>query len=551
MFVDLNTIRHLWPEAILVLCAAWIYLGGAFRPARGWWTGFALVSYLLALVVLMATEVTAGRGWPASGVASGPIVVDALGSVFRGFALFVGSLFAILAYRGSRHELHSEYQGTLMLLTAGLMVVARANNLVLMFVGLELISIPTYILLFLGRRERSTAEATLKYFYLSILSSALLLYGFSFLYGLTGTTTLRAIGGAGADAPATLAQLGIDVETLKYLALVLIVAGLGFRLAAVPFHFYAPDVYQGVTNVNAGLLAVVPKIAGVLAVVRILLAGFPAAASLAWELLLVLAVLTMTLGNVCALWQQNIRRLLAYSSIAHAGYLLIGLAVAFANQDQAAGVDGGLASALVYVFVYSLAALGSFAALAYLSGERQELNSVDELAGLAWNRPVAAAALVVCMFSLAGLPPLAGFWGKLVLFFGAVQTATASTTLHVSAWFLVLVTAGAINAAIGAAYYLRVIATMFFRTAIAPPAAEGGWSSASVMLTCTILLVALGLWPGPMLDLARDAERAFQTPIVELVDRAATTQTALATPPEGSRGPNEQGQYTVANGGFR
>ena len=408
-----------------------------------------------------------------------------------------------------------------MLLTAGVMVVARANDLVLMFVGLELISVPTYVLLFLGRRDRNTAEATLKYFYLSILSSALLLYGFSFLYGLTGTTTLQAVGGEPTEARAALAQLGIGVETLTYLALVLIVAGLGFRLAAVPFHFYAPDVYQGATNINAGLLAVVPKLAGMLAFVRLLLAGFPESSSLAWELLLVLAVLTMTLGNVCALWQQNIRRLLAYSSIAHAGYLLIGLTVAFANVDPAAGVAGGVASALVYVFVYSLAALGSFAALAHLSGERQELNSVDELAGLARSRPVVAVALAVCMFSLAGLPPLAGFWGKLILFFGAVQTATASTNMHTSAWFIVLATVGAINAAIGAAYYLRVIATMFFRPAIRPPSAEGGWSAAAVMLTCTVLLLALGLAPGPMLDVARDSELSFRAPIMELAQPAA------------------------------
>ncbi len=307
--------------------------------------GFALAAYLLSGVVIVWSEGAIVSQLAVSGLATGPIVVDYLGFVFRWLALFVGAMFTVLTLRDAERETASERLGTLMLFVVGLMLVARANDLVFLFVSLELISIPTYVLLYLGRRDRATSEATLKYFYLSILSSALLLYGMSFLYGITGTTALRELPdlaqASHLAAASALDRLGIETGTLIYLALVLIAAGLGFKMAAVPFHFYAPDVYQGATNANAGLLAIAPKIAGVLAFVRLLVLSFPEAATSAWQLSLILAIMTMTLGNVCALWQQNVRRLLAYSSIAHAGYLLIGLSVALAASESTLGQRGG------------------------------------------------------------------------------------------------------------------------------------------------------------------------------------------------------------------
>ncbi len=517
MFVDSETIRFLWPELILVLCAAWIYLGGTFRGSRRWWVAFALAAYLLALGVILGLEGPATTSGDRGGLASGPILVDQLGMICRCFAILVGILLTLLMSKSTRHDLGSEYQGTLMLLVVGLMLVARANDLVLLFVSLELISVPTYVLLFLGRRDRGTSEATLKYFLLSILSSAMLLYGMSFLYGLTGTTSLRGIQAAVSTQPSvaalSFASLGISPDALIYLSLVFLVAGLGFRLAAVPFHFYAPDVFQGVTHANAALLSVVPKVAGLLAFTRLVILGFPQAASQAWEILLVLSILTMTLGNVCALWQQNLRRLLAYSSIAHAGYILIGITVALADSQRAGDSQGGVAAALVYVVVYAVAALGSFAVLAYLGSEQNEVHGVDELAGLARTRPFAATALSICMFSLAGLPPLAGFWGKLVLFLGAVQTSSGGLTVQVMQWFMILAIAGAINAAIGAAYYLRVIATMFFRAPAKTLDAEGGDGAAVVMLVCASLVVAIGLFPGIALNLARKAEASLRAPV--------------------------------------
>jgi len=529
VFVDLNTVRDLWPELLLVLLASWIYVGGTIQASRAWWTGFSLAAYAVAAYVILWKE---GPYWGdpgAEAVVSGPICIDFLGYVCRLLALLMGILFTLAAARTPRRELTSEFLGTLMLLIVGVMLVARANNLVLLFVSLELISIPTYILLFLGRSDGETSEATAKYFFLSILSSGLLLYGMSFLYGIAGTTMMIGTGDLAGICDAGLGMLGGEAEfrqTLAALAMVLLMAGLGFKIAAVPFHFYAPDVYQGTTNVNAGLLAVIPKIAGILALIRLIALAFPLAATFAWQLSLVLAILTMSIGNVCALWQQNVRRLLAYSSVAHAGYMLIGLAVATAAAEAGAA-SGGIAAMLFYVFVYALASLGTFAALSYLGGEQREVNRVDELAGLGRTRPLCAAAITVCMFSLAGIPPLAGFWGKLTLFLGAVETATASATAtlpRLSTWFVILAVVGALNAAIAAAYYLRVVAVMYFSTARTPLLARGGWGAGFAMGTCTLLVLAVGVCPKAPLDAARSSEISARSMVPDAVGNMDLTQ---------------------------
>ena len=236
---------------------------------------------------------------------NGPLIIDYLGQVSRYGCLLVGLLLTLVASRAGIERLATEVLGTLMMLVAGLMLVCRANELVFLFVALELISIPAYVLLFLGRHDRASGEATIKYFFLSILASALLLYGMSFLYGVSQGTTI-IIGTTGVPGiREAIAHLPTEQTSLFLIGLVLVVAGLGFKIAAVPFHFYAPDVYQGTTNINAGLLAVAPKIAGILALIRLVLAIVPADLRVGWQLMWVLAIVTMTLGNVCALWQTE------------------------------------------------------------------------------------------------------------------------------------------------------------------------------------------------------------------------------------------------------
>lgn len=484
------------PETILVSVAVLIYLAGVFFDAQGLWNWLAVAGVIGAAVVLALASPAAGP--------IGPLEIDGLGYYFRWLALGVGALFVLLASRALTASAAPEYLGSLLLIVAGMMLVAVAGDLVLLFVGLELVSIPTYILLYLGRRDAASQEATTKYFFLSILASAMFLYGLSFLYGATGSTDLRVIHDrlAAAGAPSE------GLTGLSRVALVMIYAGLGFRIAAVPFHFYAPDVYQGTTHENAGLLSVVPKIAGLAALVRIVALAMEPIESYPWRIAMAMAILTMTLGNVLALWQDNLRRLLAYSSIAHAGYLLIGLAVYIATLPGAAGSWDGLGAMLLYLLVYAVATIGTFAALACLGRGDRQITSVEELAGLGWTsglvRPALAWIIALFMFSLTGIPPLAGFWGKLGIFASALSVGGSQQ--EVRTWFTALAIIGVLNAAISAAYYLRIVGVMFFRLPLGTPVVQTDAAGPLfTALLCSLLTLVIGLGPGLWI---RDANRA-------------------------------------------
>lgn len=517
MVVDLHTIQILWPEVILLLLSAWIYVGGAFRSHRLGWTAFALLVYVAAAGVMAWREVPYWSDPGATLFYSGPVVVDYLGYVARWLSLVFGALMTLLLARSAPRRLTSEAIATLMVLVVGMMVVSRANDLVLLLLGLELISIPTYVLLYLGRRERGTSEATVKYFFLSLLASAMMLYGISFLYGLSGSTRLDV---------AAEAEVLVGSQTLASVALVLILAGLGFKLAAVPFHFYAPDVYQGATNANAALLSIAPKAAGIIAFVRLLVIGLPQASLLAWQMVLVLAMVTMTLGNVCAIRQKNFRRLMAYSSIAHAGYMLIGLSAGLAG---AGSVDEqvGLSATFLYIALYGFASLGAFAVAASLSGESGELNTVESLSGLGRVQPLAAAVLAVCMFSLAGIPPLAGFWGKLTLFTSALHAASHSAVPQAEAWFTLVAIVGALNAAIAATYYLRVVGTLYFRPASSRSHPSLGMGGNVVVLVCGLSVVILGALPRTAMEAARLSAAGLRAPRAEATIAATESENAI------------------------
>ena len=534
-----ETVYLLIPEIILVFAATAIYLGGTFMRSREGWSWLAAAALLVAGLALYQQHsspiLEPAANSTARVVFSGPLTLDAFSQAVRWTVLAVGLLFVMLSSRAATWSQAPEFMGSLLLILAGLMLVATANDLVLLFLALELVSIPTYVVLYLGRSDAASQEATAKYFFLSILSSALLLYGFSFLYGAAGSAQLgevwKALSTPGADPAASV--------SLARLALVLIVAGLGFRIAAVPFHFYAPDVFQGTSHPNAGLLSVVPKVAGFAALLRIVAGAMPGLEGEAWQMSMVLAMLTMTVGNVLALWQQNIRRMLAYSSIAHAGYMLIGLAVGFAvaGDAQSASSINGFGAMLFYLLVYAAATIGTFAALALLSSEDRAVDGVDDLAGLGLTHPRTAAAISVFMFSLTGLPPLAGFFGKLTLFTDAlaVDAAHADAVGQYEAgplwsWFLALAIVGVLNAAISAGYYLRIVGAMYFRSSINVPDARGGWGAAAATLVCALLVIGAGLWPSPLIDQANRAGEA----VTATFGKPDVQQPALGSAP----GPN-------------
>ena len=491
-----ETAYLLAPEIVLAAVAVSIYVAGAMVRSRWVWRWVALAGFAAA-GALLATS----AGATAVDV---PLQADPLAHHIRMLALAFGGLLVLLAWPTIAGPQAPESAGSLVLVVAGVMLTATARDLVTLFVSLELVSIPTYLLLYLGRRDAASQEATVKYFYLSLLASAMLLYGFSFLYGASGSMDLGEIRARLAESA------GVPGGFLPFakVGLVLAFAGLAFRIAAVPFHFYAPDVYQGTTHANAALLSVAPKIAGFVVLIRVVAVAMAGAGPVAWPIALAVAAVTMTFGNVVALWQNNHRRLLAYSSIAHAGYLLIGLAVFMAPRAGPEGEWSGLGALLFYLATYAVATIGAFAALACLAGRRGEVEDVEELAGLAWSggpvRPVLAWALGLFMLSLAGIPPLLGFWGKLAIF--ASSLSVGGLAARAQPWFVALAVVGVLNAAIAAAYYLRIVGVVFFRApgdAPQPRSDAGGTLAAA--LSCMVLVVLLGLAPGWWLREANSA----------------------------------------------
>lgn len=505
---SLQMLVNVGPELALIATATYLYLASAFSRKPHSRLIAATLGYLTAAIGLgvqatqmMTPELFAGITPPPPG---GLVALDALAFYCRVLAVVGGLALTWAAAYGGGAKLSGEFLGSLMLAVSGVMLASGAMDLVFLFLALELVSIPTYVLLYLGGRDRQSGEAAAKYFFLSVLSSAILLYGFSLLYGAAGSTELMQI-------KATLFGSLDGSGTLAIVAAVLIVAGLSFKIAVVPFHFYAPDVYQGASNANAGLLAVLPKIAGIVVLVRLIGVGIPGFERYGWQLAIVLAALTMTLGNLAALWQNNLRRMMAYSSIAHSGYMLIGLAVALVLAESEDHRHTGLSGMVFYLAVYVLATLGTFATLAYLGNRDREVNTVDELAGLLKTRPLAAAAIGVCMFSLTGIPPLAGFWGKLSLFGGALY-ASWSAGDATARWALItLAIIGVLNAAISAAYYLRVVGVMYFRPTVTAPAAQGPLSALGAGVACALLVLVVGLFPGWLLTTAAGAGRAAVT----------------------------------------
>ncbi len=504
-----ETFQNLLPATLLAVFASFLFLGGTGKNARsGLWGVLALVA--LGVAGLTLTFNTGSFG----GTLDTIIVQDSLSLGVHAGTIVVGMIFVLTMLSSqASSDSSAEFYSLLLLILSGVMIVASANDLVLLFLALELISVPTYVLLYTGRSDHRSQEACVKYFLLSILSAAVLLYGLSFVYGLTGSTNISAIRQILAQSygavPSGQAPGGGSV--LGLIAMVLIFAGLGFKVAAVPFHFYAPDVYQGTTAFNAGLLSIIPKVAGFIALMRLgisAMVGFERAGE---SIALILALITMTSGNCLALLQNNIRRMMAYSGIAHAGYLLIGVAVGFwdtwnpaASLDSGSGLPGGVRSALIYLAAYSVATAGLFAALVYLPRKGRQIEDIDDLTGLVRSQPWIAVCMAVFLFSLAGVPPLPGFWGKLSLFFGALGVRDGLG--YVQSGFMFLAVAGVLNAAIAAVYYLRIVAVMFLNDPLSTPSPEGGRSAHAAVSLSAVLVLLMGLLPGPLFTYASSVE---------------------------------------------
>lgn len=503
--VSKQTLAYLVPEILLIVAAVSIMTVGAFvHWPRRVWAALSAGSLMVALGLLALTP--DGTPDPYAAV----VANDALSNLARLGLLLTGLVMIALAHNQVDDERASDFFGALLMVHAGAMCAVAANELIFLFVGLELISIPTYLLLYLPRRTTITQEAATKYLFLSIFASALLLFGMAYLYGLTGISNLKAL--------AFLVHwnqnaLQIPQPTFALVALLFIMAGLAFRVAAVPFHFYAPDVYQGSPTVLAALLAWLPKAVGFVVMLRMLVAVFGWApvpsevSNLAHIseksalLASILAILTMTLGNTVALSQSDLKRLFAYSSIAHAGYLLVGIAAAFRNgAGESQGVLGA-DSVVFYLATYALMTLGAFGIVLALDSPQRRVETIDDLAGLVRSHPAAALGMAICLFSLAGIPPLAGFWGKFRIFQAALETARGPD----AQLFQILTIIGVLNAAIGAYYYLRIIVLMVFKEADEPFAPQMNWPITLAVGACATLSLLIGLAPGTLASASRQA----------------------------------------------
>lgn len=553
-----ETFALLLPELFLLFVATFIYLAGTYVHDRTIWSGVATIGLLMTAVVLVlsparseATISMSSELWANINVENAaarldlaePVSKDMLSHFGRVLSLGLGLLFVLSCGRTADGGQAPEFYGTLVLLVLGMMLTAAARDMILLFIGIELITIPTYVLLYLARPTRSTdkltEESAAKYFFLSVFATALMLYGMSFLYGATGETNLVFVYNKLAAGDGALYS-----SALVKVALLFIVAGLSFKITAVPFHFYAPDVYQGTSNAAAGVLSVAPKLAGFVALARLAAFAMPGAEIYAWRIFLILSMLTMTVGNVLALRQDNVRRMMAYSSIAHAGYMLIGLCALSAAESQQVGAAGGsvnpFGATLFYLAVYGVSTVGLFSILNYLGDEHKQIDHVDDLAGLVSHQPAAAIALAIFLFSLAGIPPLAGFWGKFGLFYAALDFQGGEAAGSIRFWLIALAVVGAVNAAIAAGYYLRLMGLMFFRSPVHLSTARGGGGALVGGLVCAVLVIALGAFPRELNNAAQEAGKLGQRFAQVRAVRTATGPLVAAAPPAPAEQPLAQ-----------
>ena len=384
-------------------------------------------------------------------------------SLFFNVIFLVSTILVVLIsmnYLGRQDRRQGEYYLLILLATLGMMLMASGNELIVVFLGLELMSLSLYVLAGYFQRSMASSEAGMKYLLLGAFASGFFLYGIALIYGGAGTTSIPEIASA----------LTVDAKSPLLLAgMFLLIVGFGFKVALVPFHQWAPDVYEGAPTSIAAFISAGPKAAGFAAFLRIFLEALQSIQSEWIVVVTILAALTMTVGNLVAIAQRNIKRMLAYSSIAHAGYVLVGLAAA--NKD-------GISSAMFYLLVYCIMNIGAFGAVILARTEDGESLMISDYAGLGFKKPLLALFMTLMLLSLAGFPPTAGFVGKFYIFRSAVESGQI--------WLVII---GAINTAISAFYYLRVVVAMYMRE----PEAELDFLAYPRLLIVALTLAAIGV----------------------------------------------------------
>ena len=467
-----------WPEILLLVMACLILLVDLFLPDQR-----RHVTYVLTLATLGAVALV--TGWSARAESAyalhGMFVDDPLSDTLK--VMVCIAVAAVVVYsRGyvvARGMFRGEFFTLLLFATLGMMVMISANSLLMLYLGLELLSLSVYALVALQRDSAAGTEAAMKYFVLGALASGMLLYGMSMIYGATGTIEIPKIAQAVADGKAN--------ATILVFGLVFIVAGIGFKLGAVPFHMWVPDVYEGAPTIVGQLISTAPKLAAFAFVMRVLVEalGHPSILAEWRQMLILLSVASMAVGNIGAIAQTNLKRMFAYSTISHMGFMLLGVI---------AGDINGYGAGMFYVVVYALMALGGFGMILALARDGFEADRLEDFKGLNRRSPWHALLMLLLMFSMAGVPPLVGFYAKL-----AVLQAV------VNAGFTWLAVVAVMFSLIGAFYYLRIVRLMYFEEP-SDTSPIHGYTSARLLLSLNgIATLVVGIVPGWLMSVCQHA----------------------------------------------
>ena len=485
----LSELYLLAPELSLLVFALGVILLDLFISQKKVLAGVSIVGLIVSAGFALAMW-----GAPTVDIFYGMVAVDRFGLFFK-FLFLAAAGLVILAsqdYVSKFERFQGEYYALVLISALGMMLLTAATNLIAIYVALELSSISLYVLASFLKDQKST-EAGLKYLLLGAVASAVLLYGMALVFGLTGQTCLTCI----SDVIRGMPIAGLLDSPALLLGIILMVAGFGFKIACVPFQMWVPDVYEGAPTPITAYLSVASKAAGFAVILRVFSSalGAPDWLSMDWGILLaILSVVTMTLGNVVAIVQTNIKRMLGYSSIAQAGYLMVGLA----TVGVAMGADDlGRSGLLFFLMSYAVTNLGAFIAVIAISN-KIDSDEIDDYTGMGKRAPLLASALTLCLVSLTGLPPTAGLIAKIYIFSGAVN--------HGLLWLVIV---AVINSCISAYYYFRVVKVMWMGAPASEERVPSSWALRTALALCCVFVLLLGVVPGSFVGIAEAAVRMF------------------------------------------
>jgi NADH-quinone oxidoreductase subunit N len=464
------------PELFLATAGMALLLLGAFRATDA--TGMVARLSVLGLGVAGALVLLL----PGTAFAFGGLfVVDGFAVFFKVLVLVGSALAIVMSLDYIEREGMSRFEFPVLILFAslGMMMMLSANDLISLYLGLELQSLALYVVAAFRRDNLRSTEAGMKYFVLGALSSGMLLYGASMIYGFTGTTAFADIAAALNPPAGAAPPVGVIV------GIVLVIAGLAFKVSAVPFHMWTPDVYEGAPTPVTAFFAAAPKLAAMGLLVRVLMDPFGQMVAQWQQIIVFVSIASMALGAVAAINQENIKRLMAYSSIGHVGFALVGLA---------AGTEDGVRGVLVYMAIYLVMNVGTFGCILLMRQKGRMVEGIQDLAGLSKTKPAIAAALAVLMFSMAGIPPMAGFFGKLFVFQAAVNVGLY--------WLAVI---GVVASVVAAYYYLRIVKVMYFDEPAEALDRAAGWTMHGIIAVSSLSMVLFVLFARPVIDSAAAA----------------------------------------------